>query len=330
MAASTSARFLNMSPEAVKRRRSRESIRAQRKKPAHAEPERSRSRSGSRRIGSPCCGLMLCNCKGPAGLRKSEMKKLVDHFKTSPNLTAADTTDVEPLMRLTCGSVDVQSVPLSVLFGLSFLHALFNQEKVWEQFIEHGAITYKEPWEPNFDKMQSILSKLRKTKQKTRSSNYYSVTLKNYSTDGGYTWLDPPTNKAHRDVLMAKLVWISVPRSCWDLYEETPSRHYWTAIHVSFQEALKQRSKGICHHYMHKCALDRLFSVRRIDPATVAWWPTQCAAYLHAYQTMWADLTKENQFAALMLIYKHLRRVRHCSIPEALAHTCWLRKDRSP
>ena len=162
-----------------------------------------------------------------------------------------------------------------------------------------------------------------------RSSNYYSVTLRSFSTDGGYTWLDPPSDPVRRDVLMAKLMFSAVPRKCWTLYENAPSRDYWTACHVTFQENLRQRSKGICDHYMHKCALDRFFSVRHIDPGTVAWWPTRCPAYHNAYKELWRNLPEDKQFAALMVIYKRLRQVRCCSVPVALSHTCWLMRDEA-
>lgn len=151
--------------------------------------------------------------------------------------------------------------------------------------------------------------------------------MKRYSPDGGDTWKSAPTDPAKRDALTARLVWLSVPRACCDCYEESPSRDFWKACLVTFQENMNRRLKGVCHDYMLKCALDRLFAVRNIDPGTVSSWPLECNSYLKTYQTLWTALPEEQRFAALMFIVKQLKQIRNCTIPMALAQTCWLMKN---
>ena len=109
---------------------------------------------------------------------------------------------------------------------------------------------------------------------------------------------------AKRDALMARIVWIAVPRSVFDLYDQQPSRDLWHAAHATFQENLSKTASGICAHYMHKCALDRVFSVRRIDPGTVSWWPTRCPSYIDAYKKLWPNRTlrEDEHFDALALM----------------------------
>ena len=257
------------------------------------------------------------------------MERLVAEFKQSPVLSPADTTDVEVFQRLTqAQATDIADAPLWMLFGYSFLHSLFNQEKVWQEFLDEGAITYEKPYEPNFNKMEHVLRVARSRNEATRSSNYYSVTLREVSDDGGANWRKPSGDEAVRDALAAQIVWICVPRRTWELYEAAPSRDFWAACCETFLENMEGRAKGVCDHYMLKCALDRLFSVARIEPATVSWWPVNCPAYLETYPKLWRHLPAEEEkyFKALMYIYKRLRAVRPCTIPTALAQTCWLMK----
>ena len=323
------SRFLNTSAEAVRRQRNRISVRQKRKREKNAQLKKRRDvRTGDRRVGKPCCGKIACACKPPVGRKEQEFKRLVAHSKQSTLVSFSDTTDVEVFERLSRNLV--AKVPLSVLFGLSFLHALFNQEQVWESFMRDRVVSYKQPFSPNFAKMMVNLRMWRKKGVATRSSNYYSVTLSMFSEDGGYKWSKAPTDTVMRDVLMARLVWISIPVSLWKMFADKPCRATWTAIHVTFQENLSQRARGICDDYMHKCALDRLFAVARsrIPMGTVSWWPVKCPAYLNAYKMLWHNLPHNDRFAALMYIYKRLKTVRNkCLITDALAQTCWLMKS---
>jgi hypothetical protein len=321
------ARFLNESPEAVERRRVRTAVRKVQRAPG------TQKHSGNRHAGRPCCGKLPknCDCKAPAGLQQAKLRRLLAHFKQSPILGPEDTTDVSVFQKATfeaCGSHEVD-LPAVVLFRLSFLHALFPQEALWTAFVTQGVISYQKPWFLNVQTMAAVLRSFRQREAKTRSSNYYSVTLKKYSPDRGRTWVDPPRHPAGRDSLMASLVWDSVPQSCWDRYQAAPSRDLWTAANVVLRENLRQSTKGIDNGYMHKCALDRFFSVHTVDPGTVAWWPTECPAYMQTYAEFWTapPTTEKTRFQALMHLYKHMRKARSVTIPTALAHTCWLAKE---
>jgi hypothetical protein len=83
-----------------------------------------------------------------------------------------DTTDVEVFRRLVSSAVSVDEVPLTILLGLGFLHAIFNKENVWEAFGDNSVFKYKKPWTVDFKKMEKVLCRFRRAKQLTRSSNY--------------------------------------------------------------------------------------------------------------------------------------------------------------
>ena len=59
-------------------------------------------------------------------------------------------------------------------------------------------------------------------------------------------------------------------------------------------------------------------------------WPTECPAYLHWYELLYPErsLTTEEKFQVLCTTYIALNQKRNCSIPEALAQTCWLKMEK--
>ena len=59
--------------------------------------------------------------------------------------------------------------------------------------------------------------------------------------------------------------------------------------------------------------------------------PTECPAYLHWYKLLYPDrsLTTEEKFQVLCTTYLALNQKRNCSIPEALAQTCWVKREKN-
>ena len=331
------SRFLNESPEALERRRVRLAVRKSRLKqkrqnrlPRSAligkKQKQKKKLADNMHQRKPCCGLYRCHCKSPKGLVPSALRRLAVAFRKSPMQSAADTTDVEGFMRLSNAEVDMIKVPLWVTFGLGLMHTLFNREALWKAFIRKGAVVYKHPWLPNFHKIEIVLRDFKRRSEPTRSGNYYSVTLRKYSWDSGRSWEHAPTDSSKRDALSAELLWSAIPVRLFELYEKSPSRDFWRACMEEFNERIGNSTSGICSDYTIKWGLDRTFSVKMIDPGTVSWWPVDCPAYRKAYKSLWKDLPEDQKFNALMTIYRRLKKIRKCSIPDALAHTCWLMK----
>ena len=234
------------------------------------------------------------------------MKK---HYKESELICPEDTTDVSVFRgRLRQLFIDA-ATPMWYICAIAFLHALFNQETVLEAFLNEDVINIAKKT-IDFGNLLRVLRRFHAKNLITRSSNYYSVTLRKYLSvtlhkwnDNG-TWKDPPASAAERDALMAKLIFQCVPIPLWDLYEAAPSRDYWKAANLMWQHNIHHVSKGIANDYMHKCALDRVFSVVDIDPGTVSWWPCDCPAYKHGIAKVFGDLPHEDFYGALMYIYK--------------------------
>ena len=69
-------------------------------------------------------------------------------------------------------------------FKFVALHAVFNQQELWEAFIDEGIVSYsdrsiKEAGIP------SLLRRFKRNGKKTRSSNYRAIQLQQISADGG-------------------------------------------------------------------------------------------------------------------------------------------------
>ena len=58
---------------------------------------------------------------------------------------------------------------------------------------------------------------------------------------------------------------------------------------------------------------------------------TECPAYLHWFGLLYParSLTIEEQLQVLCTTYIALNRKRHCSIPDALAQTCWVMMEKN-
>ena len=170
MGKTTKPRFINVTPAALERRRVRTSVRKGRdKKTIGAD---TRSRTGDRRTAKPCCGLLNCKCQAPPGLQRFKLNELKKNWMQSSLISVEDTTDVEVFKRLVSSAVSIVDVPLAILLGFGFLHALFNQEAVWKAFVDNSVLTYKKPWTVDFNKMEEVLRCFCRANQLTRSSNY--------------------------------------------------------------------------------------------------------------------------------------------------------------
>ena len=123
----------------------------------------------------------------------------------------------------------------------------------------------------------------------------------------------------------------AMPGACLALYEKNPSRDLWKASMLTWLEQVRSRCSGCFNQYYLKCCLDRASAVRKFNLATISWWPTECPAYLHWYTLLCPDrrLTREEKFQILCTTYIKLNHVKTCDFPEALAQTCWVKKEKN-
>ena len=265
-------------------------------------------------------------------MQKSHLNALCRRFAKTALSTVQDTTDVstfQTLMAKRC-----QTLPLQVLLAYAHTHVVFNQDHLLRSFIEQKAFLFKPPWF-NWQLLQSIVKKSKQKGQRFRSSNYRSTTLTKIllpSHIGKARLLQSNDDPVERDVLACKLVGEdAMPGACLALYEKNPSRDFWKASMLTWLEQVHSKCKGCFNHYYLKCSLDRAFAVRAFIPATISWWPTECPAYLHWYKLLYPDrsLTTEEKFKVLCVTYIALNQKRHCSIPDALAQTCWVKMEEN-
>ena len=92
-------------------------------------------------------------------------------------------------------------LPTSCLFKFVALHAVFNQQELWEAFIDEGIVSYsdrsiKEAGIP------SLLRRFKRNGKKTRSSNYRAIQLQQISADGVRTWRNALAAPAVRDTCL--------------------------------------------------------------------------------------------------------------------------------
>ena len=155
-------RFVNMSPEQLRKRYKRVKQRQYRKVLLQSKPRRLPSGGHSARKARPCCGLNSknCDCKPPPGMRKPHLNALCRRWAKTALCTAQDTTDVstfQTLMAKRC-----HKLPLRVLLAYAHTHVVFNQDHLLRSFIERKAFLFKPPWF-NWQLLQSIV---KKSKQK--------------------------------------------------------------------------------------------------------------------------------------------------------------------
>ena len=109
--------------------------------------------------------------------------KIRRYLLESDVLSVADTTDVSVFADASRAN-EVAPLPTSCLFKFVALHAVFNQQELWEAFIDEGIVSYsdrsiKEAGIP------SLLRRFKRNGKKTRSSNYRAIQLQQISADGG-------------------------------------------------------------------------------------------------------------------------------------------------
>ena len=326
-------RFVNMSPEQLRKRYMRVKQRQYRKALLQSEPRRLPSGGHSARKARPCCGLNSknCKCKPPPGMQKSHLNALCRRWAKTALCTAQDTTDVstfQTLMAKRC-----HKLPLRVLLAYAHTHVVFNQDHLLRSFIERKAFLFKPPWF-NWQLLQSIVKKSKQKGQKFRSSNYRSTTLRKIRLPSriGKARLLQSNDAVKRDVLACRLVGEDgMPGACCDLYDKNPSRDLWKASMLSWLEQVHSKCSGCFNHYHLKCTLDRAFAVRKFSYATISWWPTECPAYDLWFQLLYPgkSLTAEEKFQVLCNTYLALNQTKNCSFPEALAQTCWMHRDKN-
>ena len=226
-----------------------------------------------------------------------------------------------------------QSLPIWVVLAYAFVHVMFNQEKLLKSMIDEKAFLFKPPW-INWTTLRDIINKAKKQQQKIRSSNYYCTTLQRIVQQTGTKPIKIPVDATERDVLACQLAGHdSLPQAVCNLYDATPSRDFWKAMFTEWLRQAHTRCKGVVHHYYVKCTLDRLLAVRDIDHGTISWWPTDCPAYTHWYDTLYpnrcsrARFSEDEKFQILCAIYRKLNATKPpTTFPQALAQTCWSMK----
>ena len=322
---SKTQRFISHNLMQLTRRRARKIMRKRRANAIRADTA---DRTGEdRHQKHPCCGCFKCQCKPPRGLQMRPLRQLEKYWKESELYTWEDTTDVSEFVKILASARKID-MPMSDLWSYSFLHALHPQTDLWHSFIANGAIfTGRTKLDIDWKEFQKVLSKFKAARKTTRSSNYYSVTLVSYSQDWGQTFLDAPSDAAERDTLAARLAVSATPIALLQLFETSPSRDLWKAMLFAFLENLRQRSKGLCRHYMLKCGLDRFLAARPVEPGVLSWWPHDCPGYKAVWTVLWPHLPKKDRVRALMYVYKRLKNIRRCTLPSALAQLCWWAKD---
>ena len=335
-------RFLNMDPKQVLRRYKRKKQREYRKTLLQSKPRRTPSKAGSTASATkpcvkkarPCCGHLPsnCSCKPPPGMQKSHLTALCRRFAKTMLSSVQDTTDVstfQTLMGKRC-----ETIPLRVLLAYAHTHVVFNQDHLLRSFIEKKAFLFKPPWF-NWELLQSIVKEAKQKGQRFRSSNYYNTTLTKILVPnhiGKAHLLQSNDDTVERAVLACRLIGEdAMPDACLALYDKNPSRDLWKASMLSWLEQVHSKCTGCFDHYYLKCVLDRAFAVRKFSYATISWWPTECPAYLKWYKILYPDksLTAEEKFQVLCATYIALNRKKHCSIPDALAQTCWVHKEKN-
>ena len=127
---------------------------------------------------------------------------------------------------------------------------------------------FKKPW-LDWERLAQILAEAKKHKLPSRSSNYYSTTLKEVLLQSGLKQAKMPTDPVSRDVLACQIVEAALPRACCDLYDARPSRDLWQAMLEEWLQQTRSKCRGPFSHYYLKCCLDRLFAVKRIDHGTI-------------------------------------------------------------
>ena len=226
-----------------------------------------------------------------------------------------------------------QSLPIWVVLLYAFVHTVFNQEELLKAMLDEKALLFKPPW-VDWTILKRIIKKAKQKKQKIRSSNYYSSTLKRVVPQSGHKPVKKPVDATERDVLTCQLAaHDSLPRAICNLYDATPSRDLWKAMLKEWLRQASTRCTGVFDHYYLKCCLDRLFAVRCIDHGTLSWWPTECPSYVHWYGILYqnrcskACFHEDEKFQILCAIYRKLNSTRGPStFTDALAQTCWKMK----
>jgi len=262
-------------------------------------------------------------------MRAKPLSQLATRFLATDLNTVGDTTDVSvfrDIMQKKC-----QKLPTRAILGYSLIHVVFNQRHLLQSMVDKKAFLFKKPW-VNWVVLRKVVAEAKANKQLVRSSNFYSVTLKQVVLQSGHSKVDKPTDPVARDLLACKLAGFdALPRIVCDLYDESPSRDLWKAMLLEWHQQVETKCSGAFGHYYMKCCLDRLFAVRRIDHGTISWWPTECPSYVKWYSLLFPNrqsFTAEEKFQILCAIYNKLNATRNSSFPDALAQTCWTLKEQ--
>ena len=214
-------------------------------------------------------------------MRKLFLKALCLRFANTALSSVQDTTHVSTFRTLMARRC--QTLPLRQLLAYAHTHVVFNQDHMLRSFINLKAFLFKPPrfvWQV----VQSIVQKVKPRGQPCRSSNYRSTTLRELRVPShcGEARVLQSSDGVERAVLARKVVGEdAMPGACLALYEANPSRDLWKVSMLTWLEQVHSKCSGCFGHDYLKCALDRAFAVRRFDPATISWWPTECPAYLH-------------------------------------------------
>ena len=185
------------------------------------------------------------------------------------------------------------------------------------------------PW-IDWARLTDAVRTARRLNQKTRSSKYYYVTLRQIKQQNRHKLTVKPTSAVHRDALTCQLAaWDALPRAVCDLYDAAPSRDLWKAMLTEWLRTAKSKCSGVLGHYYMKSCLDRLFSVRSIHQGSISWWPTDCPSYLCRHELLYpkvstrARFSEDDKFQTLCAIHRALHAAKPpTTFTNLLAQTC--------
>ena len=186
----------------------------------------------------------------------------------------------------------------------------------------------------HWDRLAKVIHAAKAREQLIRSSNYYSATLRRVVLQSGHKSVKAFKNLIERDVIACKIIGQdALPHAICELYDANPSRDLWKGMLLEWRRQASSRASGAFGDYYMKCCLDRLFSVRQICHGTISWWPIERLSYKKWYRILYPKqrLDADSKFQVLCAIYLKLNTIStsgNCSVPNALAQTCWHLKEK--
>ena len=122
-------------------------------------------------------------------MRMKPLAELAKRYLLTPLNTVRDTTDVSVFQELMQDRCKV--LPTRIILCYSYIHTVFNQWHLLEAMIEKLVFVSKKPW-VDWKSLNNVVAKAKLRKQLTRSSNFYSATLKDVVLQSGHSKVEMP------------------------------------------------------------------------------------------------------------------------------------------